>query len=143
MKLKIVPGLFVIAVPYVFVYLIYIGFRHFIPGVSFTSHRDGLGAAIATYAGTMVAILIAAMTFLLGSKARKVSQLKQYGYMTSIVIMYGLSFVELGILFFTGILLISSMQGYLLPTIAIGIAVASFMHICMLSIQLYNLTQDE
>ena len=139
---KIFLGLIVILSPYVLVWLAYLGFRNFIPGVSFSSHRDGLGAAITTYAGTMIAILIAAMTFLLGSKARKVSQLKEYGYMTSVVIMYGLTFVELGMLFFTGIFLISSIQGFLLPTIAVGIAAASFMHICMLTMQLYNLTKD-
>lgn len=142
MRSKIMPGICVIFAPYVIVIVIYFIFRHYFHGVSFSTHRDGLGAALTSYSGTMVAILIAALTFLIGSRTRKIDKIKEYGYMTSVVIVYALSFVELGILFFTGILLISSMNGYLLSTIAIGVAISSFIHICMLVFQLYNLTHD-
>ncbi|EKN3828364.1 TPA: biopolymer transporter ExbB [Yersinia enterocolitica] len=142
MRFKVLPGICIIALPYVLVIFLYVAFRHFIPGVSFAAHKDGLGAALASYAGTMIAILIAAMTFLIGSKSRKINKVREYGYMTSVVIVYALNFVELGILFFAGVLLISNINGYLLPTLAIGIAAASFIHICILVIQLYNLTRE-
>ncbi|ATO02386.1 TPA: hypothetical protein ACYX87_000053 [Klebsiella pneumoniae] len=136
------PGIYIVAIPYALVIACYISFRHFFPGVSFSAHRDGLGAALASYAGTMIAILIAAMTFLIGSRTRRLDKIREYGYMTSVVIVYALSFVELGILFFSGVFLISSMNGYMLPTIAIAVAAASFIHICVLVFQLYNLTHD-
>ena len=142
MRNKIVPGICIVAVPYLLVAGGYYAFRHFIPGVSFSTHKDGLGAALASYSGTMIAILIAAMTFLIGSRARRLEKMKEYGYMTSVVIVYALSFVELGVLFFAGVLLISNMNGYMLPTIAISIAAASFMHICLLVFQLYSITQE-
>ncbi|MEN2576764.1 biopolymer transporter ExbB, partial [Acinetobacter baumannii] len=82
--------------------------------------------------GTMIAILIAALTFLIGSRTRRLAKIREYGYMTSVVIVYALSFVELGALFFCGLLLLSSISGYMIPTIAIGIASASFIHICIL-----------
>lgn len=136
------PGIYIVAIPYALVIACYFAFRHFVPGVSFSDHRDGLGAALASYAGTMIAILIAALTFLIGSSARRIDKIREYGYMTSVVIIYALSFVELGILFFSGVLLISSMNGYMLPTIAIGVAAASFVHICILVYQLYNFTHN-
>jgi len=142
MRNKIMPGIYIVATPYVLVIACYFAFRHFIPGVSFSEHRDGLGAALASYAGTMIAILIAALTFLIGSRTRRIDKIREYGYMTSVVIVYALSFVELGVLFFSGVLLISSMNGYMLPTIAIGVAAASFVHICTLVYQLYNFTHN-
>ncbi|MGP0904945.1 hypothetical protein [Serratia sp. CY76391] len=142
MRNKVMPGIYIVVIPYVLVIASHFAFSHFIPGVSFSAHRDGLGAALASYSGTMIAILIAAMTFLIGSQTRRLDKIREYGYMTSVVIVYALSFVELGILFFSGILLISSMNGYMLPTIAITVAAASFIHICVLVFQLYNLTHD-
>ncbi|MGG2141211.1 hypothetical protein [Symbiopectobacterium sp. RP] len=142
MRNKIMPGICIVAIPYLFVFTSYFIFRHYLPGVSFSSHKDGLGAALSSYAGTMIAILIAGMTFMIGSRTRKLSKIREYGYMTSVVIVYALSFVELGVLFFAGVLLISSIDGYMLPTVAIGIAAASFAHICMLVIQLYNFTHE-
>lgn len=97
------------------------------------SYRDGLGATL-SYAGTMIAILIAALTFLIGSRTRRLAKIREYGYMTSVVI-YALSFVELGAVFLR-LLLLSSISGYMIPTIAIGIASASFIHICILVFQL-------
>lgn len=142
MRSKIMPGIYIVAIPYALVIACYFAFRHFVPGVSFSDHRDGLGAALASYAGTMIAILIAALTFLIGSSTRRIDKIREYGYMTSVVIVYALSFVELGILFFSGVLLISSMNGYMLPTIAIGVAASSFVHICTLVFQLYNFTHN-
>ncbi|WP_202303729.1 biopolymer transporter ExbB [Dryocola clanedunensis] len=143
MRSKVMPGIYIIAIPYAVVIACYFAFRHFVPGVSFAAHRDGLGAALTSYSGTMIAILIAAMTFLIGSRTRRLDKIREYGYMTSVVIVYALSFVELGILFFSGVLLISSMSGYMLPTLSIGIAAASFIHICVLVLQLYNFSHDE
>ncbi|WP_443018047.1 hypothetical protein [Serratia sp. 201] len=51
-------------------------------------------------------------------------------------------FVELRMFFFSGVLLLSSMNSYILPTIAISVAAASFILLCVLVFQLYNLTHD-
>lgn len=143
MRNRIMPGVYIVIIPYVIVSICYLLFRHYIPGVSFSAHRDGLGATLSSYAGTMIAILIAALTFLIGSRTRRLAKIREYGYMTSVVIVYALSFVELGALFFCGLLLLSSISGYMIPTIAIGIASASFIHICILVFQLYNLTREK
>lgn len=142
MRTKVTIGILTIAIPYIIVIAVYYLFRHFVHGVSFTQHRDGLGAALSSYSGTMIAILIAAMTFLVGTRTNKLRKIRQYGYMTSIVIVYALCFVELGILFFIGLLLLSSIEGFMLTTISFGVASASFMHIALMMYQLYNLTKD-
>lgn len=142
MRKKITIGLVTIIIPYIIVLFVYYLFKHYVHGVSFAQHRDGLGATLASYSGTMIAILIAAMTFLLGSNTDKLRKIRRYGYMTSVVIVYALCFVELGILFFIGLLLMSSIEGFMLTTISFGVTSASFIHIALMMCQLYNLTKD-
>ncbi|ESJ46894.1 hypothetical protein CFSAN001083_11372, partial [Salmonella enterica subsp. enterica serovar Cubana str. CFSAN001083] len=67
---KVMPGVILFALPYFPVIAAYFAFRYLFPGVSFSEHRDALGAAIASYAGTTIAILIAALTFVIGIGGR-------------------------------------------------------------------------
>ncbi|WP_416778657.1 biopolymer transporter ExbB [Xenorhabdus budapestensis] len=128
--------------PYIIVIILYFTFKYFLaPDISFANNRGALGGAISSYAGTTIAVLIAALTFVIGLRGRHITKLNHYGYMTSVVIMYSFVFVEFGILFFSGILLISNITGIPLPSITIGIAIASFIHICLLLFQLFNFSK--
>ncbi|EME0770113.1 biopolymer transporter ExbB, partial [Escherichia coli] len=100
---------------------------------------------IAAYSGTTIAILIAALTFLMGLGGRNIRKLKTYGYMTSIIIMYGLTFCELGVLFFNGLFLLATSKNpiLMLPSIAIGLSGTSLIHIGMLLMQLLNLSKHK
>lgn len=140
---KVTPALILFLLPYVLVVLAYFATRAWGNGISFHEHRDALGGAIASYSGTTIAILIAAMTFLVGIRGRDMGKVKAYGYMTSVVIMYALTFVELGMIFFTGIFLIATSKSpiLLLPSISIGMAAASLIHLSILLIQLYNFSR--
>ncbi|QTL39853.1 biopolymer transporter ExbB [Xenorhabdus budapestensis] len=143
-KHKVAPALILILLPYIIVIILYFTFKYYlVPDISFAKNRGALGGAIASssYAGTTIAVLIAALTFVIGLKGRNITKLNHYGYMTSVVIMYSFVFVELGILFFSGILLISNITGIPLPSITIGIAIASFIHICLLLFQLFNFSK--
>ncbi|PHM23748.1 biopolymer transporter ExbB [Xenorhabdus budapestensis] len=141
-KHKVAPALILILLPYIIVIILYFTFKYFLaPDISFANNRGALGGAIASYSGTTIAVLIAALTFVIGLRGRNITKLNHYGYMTSVVIMYSFVFVELGILFFSGILLISNITGIPLPSITIGIAIASFIHICLLLFQLFNFSK--
>ncbi|NHB94474.1 biopolymer transporter ExbB [Photorhabdus cinerea] len=142
-KHKVRLAFILILVPYLLVILACCVFKHYQPELSFTKNREVLGAAMSSYAGTTIAILIAALTFVIGLRGRNIAKLERYGYMTSVIIMYSLSFVELGILFFTGVLLMSNLEGIPLSSIAIIIAASSFMHICFLLIQLFNFSKEQ
>ncbi|MFO5500476.1 biopolymer transporter ExbB, partial [Klebsiella pneumoniae] len=52
MRNRIMPGVYIVIIPYVIVSICYLLFRHYIPGVSFSAHRDGLGATLSSYGGT-------------------------------------------------------------------------------------------
>lgn len=142
---KVAPAFILFLIPYIPVVFAYLIIREWGGGLSFTAHREALGGAMASYAGTTIAILIAAMTFLIGIESRNINKVKAYGYMTSVVIMYGLTFVELGMIFFTGIFLIATSKTPLvmLPTISIGLAAASIMHLSIILIQLYNFSREK
>ncbi|WP_038244011.1 hypothetical protein [Xenorhabdus bovienii] len=141
-KHKVAPALILILLPYVIVIVLYFAFKYYLtPDISFAKNRGALGGAIASYAGTTIAVLIAALTFVIGLRGRNITKINHYGYMTSVVIMYSFVFVELGILFFSGVLLISNITGIPLPSITIGIAMASFIHICLLLFQLFNFSK--
>lgn len=140
---KKLPAIFFVTIPYLITYGGHTVFRHYFSYVSFSSNKVPLGAAISSYAGTTIAILIAALTFLIGIRNNNMSKLKKYGYMPSIVTMYAFSFVELGMLFLLGLLLLSNINGFPLATITIFIAVSSFIHICILLTQLYLLSNKK
>ena len=67
---KIVPGVLLFALPILFTIVVYCIFRSLTSAISFTEHRDALGAAISSYAGTTIAILIAALTFVIGIRGK-------------------------------------------------------------------------
>ncbi len=140
---KIMPGLVLFALPYVPVIAAYFVFRRFVPGVSFSDHRDALGAAIASYSGTTIAILIAALTFVIGIGGRNMHKVKAYGYMTTVILMYALTFAELGMVFFMGLFLMATSKEPInfLPTLSIGFAATSLLHISLLLIQLFNFSK--
>ncbi|WP_277850063.1 biopolymer transporter ExbB [Moellerella wisconsensis] len=142
--LKITSAILLFAAPYVVTTPLYFLFKNYLtPELSFALHREALGAAISSYSGTLVAVLIAALTFLLGVRNNNFSKLQRYGYMLSIVTFYALTFVELGALFFVGILLISNLNQLPLPSISMVIAITSFLHLCLLTIQLINLSNKK
>lgn len=145
MRAKITPAIILFSIPYAFVVAAYYIMRHVAAGLSFSEHRDGLGAAMSTYSGTTIAILIAALTFMMGIGGRNMYKLKAYGYMSSVVTLYALTFVELGIVFFTGIFLMATSKTPvpLLPSICIGMAAASLMHISLLLIQIFNFSKSK
>ncbi|MDY0926483.1 biopolymer transporter ExbB [uncultured Pantoea sp.] len=145
MRSKITPGLIFFFVPYVLVIGAYYGVRHLGQGISFIEHRDVLGGTMSTYSGTMIAILIAALTFMLGIGGRNARKLKAYGYMSSVAILYALTFVELGMIFLTGIFLMatSKIPIPLLPSISIGMAAASLVHISIVMIQIFGFSKNQ
>lgn len=96
---RIIPALALGLLPYLAVIGLYYAFRHLVPGVSFSDHRDVLGGALSSYSGTTIAILIAALTFVIGIGGRNMGKVQRYGYMGTTIIMYALCFVELGIVF--------------------------------------------
>lgn len=140
---KITPGVVLFLLPYILVIAAYFIFRHLSPGVSFTEHRDALGAAISSYSGTTIAILIAALTFVIGIGGRNMHKVRAHGYMTTVIIMYALTFVELGMVFFMGIFLMATSKQPItfLPSLAIGFAAASLLHIGLLLMQLFNFSK--
>ncbi len=141
---KIMPGVILFLLPFIPVIAAYYGFRHFSPGVSFTDHRDALGAAISSYSGTTIAILIAALTFIIGIGGRNMHKVRAHGYMTTVIIMYALTFVELGMVFFMGLFLMATSKEPItfLPSLAIGSAAASLLHISILLMQLFNFSKN-
>ena len=143
MRIKLTPAIILFIVPYAFVVAAYVIVRRFAEGVSFSEHRDALGAAMASYSGTTIAILIAALTFMMGLGGRNMYKLKAYGYMSSVVILYALTFVELGIVFFNGIFLMATSKTPIpmLPSICIGMSAASLIHISLLLIQIFNFSK--
>lgn len=143
MRNKIMPNIYIIIIPYIIISICYLLFRHYIPDISFSAHKNNLKATLSSYAKTIIAILIAALTFLIKSKTRQLAKIKKYRYITSIIIIYALNFIKLKALFFCELLLLSSISSYIIPTIAISIASASFIHICILIFQLYNLTKKQ
>ncbi len=142
---KVMPGVILFALPYFPVIAAYFAFRYLFPGVSFSEHRDALGAAIASYAGTTIAILIAALTFVIGIGGRNMHKVKSNGYMTTVIIMYALTFAELGIVFFMGLFLMATSKEPInfLPTLSIGFAATSLMHISLLLVQLFNFSKKK
>lgn len=132
MRNRIMLGVYIVIISYVIVSICYFFFRYYIFGVFFLAYRDGFGAILLLYAGIMIAILIAALMFLIGSRMRWLAKIREYGYMILVVIVYAFSFVELGALFFCGLLLFFSISGYMIFIIAIGIAFALFIYICIL-----------
>lgn len=137
---KIFSAIILFAAPY----LITISAYHWIaPELSFSLHREALGATMSSYSGTLIAVLIAALTFMLGIKNNNFAKMQRYGYMLSIITLYALIFVELGILFFIGILLISNLDIAFLPSVALIISTTSFLHLCLLTIQLINLASKK
>ena len=145
MRAKITPAIILFSIPYLLVVIAYYIVRHVAVGLSFSEHRAGLGAAMSTYSGTTIAILIAALTFMMGIGGRNMYKLKAYGYMASIVTLYALTFVELGIVFFIGIFLMATSKTPipLLPSICIGMSAASLMHISLLLIQIFNFSKSK
>ncbi|BET98082.1 biopolymer transporter ExbB [Xenorhabdus taiwanensis] len=143
MKIKILPAIAFVAAPYLFIWLGHFIFRYYFNDVTFSSNKVSLGTAISSYAGTTIAILIAALTFVIGIRNNNMVKIRKYGYMASIVVMYSFTFVELGALFLTGILLISNINGIPLATISLFIAIASFIHICLLLMQLFLLASKK
>ena len=142
---RIAPTIILFLLPFPIIISAYYLIRHMFPGMAFSEHRDALGGAIAAYSGTTIAILIAALTFLMGLGGRNIRKLKTYGYMTSIIIMYGLTFCELGVLFFNGLFLLATSKNpiLMLPSIAIGLSGTSLIHIGMLLMQLLNLSKHK
>ncbi|HDR2892312.1 TPA: biopolymer transporter ExbB [Enterobacter asburiae] len=142
---RIAPAIILFLLPFPFIVGGYYLFRYMLPGTAFNEHRDVLGAAIATYSGTTIAILIAALTFMMGIGGRNIYKLKAYGYMTSVITLYALTFVELGIIFFNGIFLLATSKTPIpmLPSFAIGLSAASLVHIGMLLIQIFNFSKSK
>lgn len=142
---RLTPAILLFVIPYFFVVLAYLLIRHIGHGVTFSEHRDALGATIATYSGTTIAILIAALTFMMGISGRNMHKLKAYGYMTSVVSLYAFTFVELGVVFFIGIFLMATSKTPIpmLPSFAIGMSAASLIHISILLLQLFNFTKEK
>ncbi|EEW3330757.1 biopolymer transporter ExbB [Escherichia albertii] len=135
---KIVPGVLLFALPILLTIVVYCIFRSLASSISFTEHRDALGAAISSYAGTTIAILIAALTFVIGIRGKNMQKVKAYGYMTSVIILYALTFAELGIVFFMGLFLMATSKQpiALLPSLSIGLSASSMMHISIILFQL-------
>lgn len=145
MNAKIAPGLVIFFAPYILVVVAYYGIRHIGPGISFSEHRDVLGGTMSTYSGTMIAILIAALTFMLGIGGRNARKLKAYGYMPSVALLYALTFVELGMIFLTGVFLMASSKVPipLLPSISIGMASASLIHLSAVMVQICGFSKAQ
>ena len=49
MRIKVTPAIILFIVPYAFVVAAYVIVRRFAEGVSFSEHRDALGAAMAFF----------------------------------------------------------------------------------------------
>lgn len=140
---KILSAIILFAAPYFITILMYCLCKKYFPSLSFSTHREALGAAISSYSGTLVAVLIAALTFLLGIKNYNFTKMQRYGYMLPIITFYALTFVELGVLFFIGLLLISNFKELPLPSMSMVIAATSFLHLCLLTFQLINLSNKK
>ncbi|OIV47408.1 hypothetical protein BK025_04500 [Sodalis sp. TME1] len=140
---KVVPAFILFALPYIPVLCAYLSMREWGSGISFSAHRDALGGAIASYSGTTISILIAALTFLIGIDGGTIRKVRSYGYMTAAITLYALTFVELGMIFFTGIFLMATSKTpiSMLPSISIGLAATSIMHLSIILIQLYNFSR--
>ncbi|CDU65426.1 protein rexB [Salmonella enterica subsp. enterica serovar Paratyphi A] len=65
--------------------------------------------------------------------------------MTTVIIMYALTFAELGIVFFMGLFLMATSKEPInfLPTLSIGFAATSLMHISLLLVQLFNFSKKK
>ncbi|HGJ5891982.1 MAG TPA: biopolymer transporter ExbB [Arsenophonus apicola] len=139
--IKIASAIILFSIPYLITFPIFCWFKYSLtPNLSFSLHRDVLGATVSSYSSALIAVLIVGLTFLLGIKNNNFIKLQQYGYMLPIITLYALTFVELGILFFAGIILISNFKELPLPSMAAIMVVTSFMHLCLLILQLYNLS---
>lgn len=131
MRNRIMFGVYIVIIFYVIVSICYFFFRYYISGVFFLVYRDGFGAILLLYVGIMIVILIVVLTFLIGSRTRRLVKIREYGYMISVVIVYVFSFVEFGVLFFCGLLFFFSISGYMIFIIVIGIVFVSFIYICI------------
>lgn len=131
MRNRIMFGVYIVIIFYVIVSICYFFFRYYIFGVFFLVYRDGFGAILLLYVGIMIVILIVVLTFLIGSRTRRLVKIREYGYMISVVIVYVFSFVEFGVLFFCGLLFFFSISGYMIFIIVIGIVFVSFIYICI------------
>ncbi|OON34648.1 biopolymer transporter ExbB [Izhakiella australiensis] len=138
------PGVLLFVFPFLPVIAAYIILRHAAPTISFSEHRDALGAALSSYSGTTIAILIAALTFVIGLRGKNIRKVKNYGYMTSVIILYGLTFAELGIVFFMGLFLMATSKEpiFLLPSLTIGLSASSMMHISIILFQMLKFAKN-
>lgn len=112
-----------------------------IPHLYFKPNQKDLGAAIVSYSGTFLAILIAAFTFLSNLDTKQMRLFRKYDYINGFITLYGLVIFELGATFFAGIMCFSTITYIRINSLAIGLSVATFIQILMLLIQLINLSR--
>lgn len=123
-------------------YALYFLFKHYIPDMHFKPNQKELGAAIASYSGTFLAILIAAFTFIFALNTKQIRMFKKYDYFNGLITLYGLTFFELGATFFAGVLCFSTIDLVRINSIAIGLAIATFLQLLILMLQLINLSSN-
>lgn len=112
-----------------------------IPNLYFKPNQKELGAAIVSYSGTFLAILIAAFTFLSSLDTKQMRLFRKYDYFNGLIALYGLVIFELGATFFAGLMCFSTITYVRINSLAIGLSVATFIQILMLLIQLINLSK--
>lgn len=110
------------------------------PRVNFVEHLDMLGAALASYATAMMALVFALIVILTSLDNENIRKFKAYGYLKSTCIFYFFCFIELGITLLFAILCLSNIKTYFIASVTLMFSVITFLQVVIVVLQVILLS---
>lgn len=111
-----------------------------LPGVNFVEHLDGLGAALASYATAMMALVFALIVILSSLDNENVRRFRAYGYFKATYAFYFIVFLELGMTMLFSLLCLSNIKSYFIASLALAFAITTFIQIILIVFQIVMLS---
>lgn len=137
---KAFPTLFFVALTNGVGYAIY-KFRYkLLPDVNFVEHLDGLGAAMASYATAMMALVFALIVILSSLDNDNIKKFRAYGYFKATYAFYFFVFLELGITLLFSLLCLSNIKSYFIASLALVFGIITFLQIILIVFQMVMLS---
>ncbi|WP_426607284.1 hypothetical protein [Pantoea anthophila] len=99
------------------------------PGINFVEHLDGLGAALASYATAMMALVFALIVILMSLNSAYIQRFRAEGYLKGAYIFYLICFVQLGATLFLSILCLSNIKTLYIASLAMTFSVITFIQV--------------
>ena len=111
-----------------------------LPDVNFVEHLDGLGAAMASYATAMMALVFALIVILSSLDNDNIRRFRAYGYFKATYAFYFIVFIELGITLLFSLLCLSNIKLYFIESLALVFGIITFIQIILIVFQVVMLS---